>query len=176
VGAPGYLTAIARQTFGLSGAKTLFDNAMTLFGSYFSPNTQTSDTLQAAQAAAGVPLYRLNAAPAGASLDSVRAEVSTGSDIRSVTTRQSYQLSSGAWLELDQHYISPPDTSDNWGEARYDIEAQALSVAGQPAYLRQSLGWWTLDWKIGDDGLELRAPVSAISPENLIAAAGGVKP
>ena len=63
----------------------------------------------------------------------------------------------------------------NWGQARYDGEAQALTVSGQPAYLMQSLGWWTLDWKIGDDGLELRAPVDAVSSADLLAMAASVR-
>ena len=62
VGAPGYLTAIARQTFGPGAVSTFFDTAL-------SPRTQTFDTVPAAQAALGIPLYRLGATPAGASLD-----------------------------------------------------------------------------------------------------------
>ena len=53
-------------------------------------------------------------------------------------------------------------------------EAQALTVSGQPAYLMQSLAWWTLDWKLGNDGFELRAPISAISAGGLLAVAASV--
>ena len=122
--------------------------------------------------------YRLGAAPAGATLDSIRAEdsasIGASSDARSVTTRQFYSMASAAWLELDQLYYSPPYEMGNWGQARYDGEAQVLTVSGQPAYLMQSLGWWTLDWKMGNDGFELRAPVSAISADGLVALAASV--
>ena len=51
-----------------------------------------------------------------------------------------------------------------------------LSLAGQPAYLIRRWGWWKLDWLMGQEPLELRAPVGAISAEALLALAGGVRP
>ncbi len=169
VAAPGYVSAVVTQTVAGSGGMAPF-----LFGGS-APDQRTYATLVAAQAALGIPLYRLANPPAGNALDAIQTEASASSDDCSITTRQLYHLPPGGWLELAQFYYNPPDANGNWGAARYDSEAQTLSVAGQPAYLMQRLGWWTLDWQMGNDGLELRAPVGAFSAADLLALAGRVR-
>ena len=170
VAAPGYITAVAKQTVTGNG------EAMTMFGAGQPRPSQSFPTLQSAQDALGIGLYRLGAPPSGAALELVQADVSASSDGRYITTRQGYQLPGGAWLELAQIYANPPYENGGWGTARYNYEAQVVSVAGQPAYLSEHLGWWKLDWKLGDDGFELSAPVEAISAGDLVALADSVRP
>ena len=168
VAAPGYVAAVVTQTVG--GPV----DAAALLSYRQPPDERTFASPDRAQAALGIVLYRLDSPPAGALPDTVQAEVSASSDSCAITTRQSFHLPAGGWLELSQFYTKPTYAYAGWGDARSDPEAQVLSVDGQPAYLIQSLGWWTLDWKIGDDGFELRALVSAISAGGLLAVAASV--
>ncbi len=163
VAAPGYVSAAVTQTVGRPA------DAVTLIFAGHPPDQRTYATLAAAQASLGISLYRLAAAP-----DSIQAEIGASSDFCSITTRQGYRLPGGARLELAQFYANPAYENAGWGEARYDAEAQRLSAGGQPAYLIQRLGWWTLDWKVGDDGFELRAPVDSLSSADLLRLAESV--
>lgn len=174
VGAPGYISAVAQQTVPGGG------EASRWFTPYMLPPPRTFVTRAAAEAALGIPVYRLKApvdqaAPADqAVFDALQAVVFADGDYRSITVQQAYHLPSGAYLELTQTDNNQPFESAGWGEARYDSEARPLTVAGQPAYLLARWGWWALDWKIGAEGFELRAPVGAISAAALVGLAGSV--
>ena len=168
VGAPDYITAIAKVTVAGPG------DAGPWFDPYILPVPQSFATLQSAQSALSIPLYRLGAAPPAADFDSIQAAVYTDTNSRAIDVHQLYVLPGGAWLDLDQYHTDPPNDG-NWGEARYDVEAQMLSLAGQPAYLMMRWGWWRLDWKIGNDAFELRAPLGAISNGDLLLLAGSVQ-
>jgi hypothetical protein len=168
VGAPGYIAAIAKVTVAGAG------DAGQWFDPIIIPVPQTFATLLSAQSTLGIPLYRLGAAQSAADFDSIQAAVYTDTNSRAIDVHQLYVLPGGAWLDLDQYHTDPPNDG-NWGEARYDVEAQVLTLAGQPAYLISRWGWWRLDWKIGIDAFELRAPVGAIAPADLVALAGGVR-
>ncbi len=170
VAAPGYVTAAVTQTVpGTGDARNLFDTGSEL-------QIQTYPTFEAAQAALDIPLFRLGDLPAGTTLESIQVESSADRDARWVTVRQIYRLPDGARLELAQFYTNQQYDSAGWGQARYNAEARAASVGGQPAYLVQRFGWWSLDWKIGNDGFELRVPVEALPASGVMALAEGVRP
>jgi hypothetical protein len=166
--APGYVTAVVTQAVEGTG------DAASLFATAHGPDQHTFATLDGARAALRFPLYRPGALSAGAALDSVRTETSASTDGCWITVRQMYHLPNGAWLELEQFYIYPP-YAGNWGEARDDRQAQAVSVSGQPGYLIQRFGWRILDWKVGRDGFELRAPIASVSLTDLLAVAASVQ-
>jgi len=69
-----------------------------------------------------------------------------------------------------------PGRSAGWGQARYAPEARPVTVGETRGYVVQQFGWWTLDRKVGDVGFELRAPVLALSLEELVNIATGVQP
>jgi hypothetical protein len=169
VAAPGYVTAAITET--VDGTA----DTAALFYTGGGPDERTYATLASAQASLGLSLYRLSAVPPGATFDSVQAEAAASSDFCGITVHQGYRLAGSTWLELSQFYSNPRYANGNWGDARWDLEAQVVNVAGQIAYLSEQYGWRILDWQIGDDGLELRAPLSTLSPAELLALAGSVQ-
>lgn len=167
VSAPGYVTAVVSQTVpGTGDASAQMANS--------GPQVQSFATLEAAQAALGIDVFRLGDVPAGAALELIEAQASGSGDARWINLRQSYRRPDGAWLELTQLYTNQDYDTAGWGQARSDWEAQRVSVGGQPGYLLRRFGWWVLDWKIGPDGFELRASLDAISSEDLISVAAAV--
>jgi hypothetical protein len=169
VAAPGYVTAAITQTVPGEG------DARRMFGAE-SPMRQTFATLAAAQAALDFPLYRPGHLPAGAVLDKVQVETRADRDCRWTDISQIYRLLDGAWLELRQMVTTEHYASAGWGRARYEWEARLVTVGQTTGYVIQRFDWWVLDWKVGDVGFELQAPVSALSLENLLAIATAVQP
>ena len=142
------------------------------------PTRQPFASLEAARAAFDLPLYRPGQLPAGAVLDGVQVETRADQDRRWTDVYQSYRLPDDAWLELTQMVTTPAKqyTSARWGQARYAPEARPVTVGETTGYVVQQFGWWILDWKVGDVGFELRAPVLAFSLEELLNIATGVQP
>ncbi len=169
VAAPGYVTAAITQTVPGEG------DARRLFGAWESPTRQTFASLETAQAALDFPLYRPDQLPAGAALDVVQVEIRTHAERSWIDVYQSYRLPEDAWLELTQMVTTGRYASAGWGQARYAPEARLVTVGQTAGYAIQRFDWWVLDWKCDDVGLELRAPVQALSLENLLAIATGVK-
>jgi hypothetical protein len=89
---------------------------------------------------------------------------------------QSYRLPDDVWLELTQMVTAVQYASAGWGQARYAPEARPVTVGQATGYLVRQFGWWVLDWKEGDVGFELRAPVQAFSLEELLNVATGMRP
>jgi hypothetical protein len=50
-----------------------------------------------------------------------------------------------------------------------------VKVGQTTGYVIQRFDWWVLDWKVGDVGFELQAPVQAVSPDELLAIAALVQ-
>jgi hypothetical protein len=63
-----------------------------------------------------------------------------------------------------------------WGQARYAPEARPASVVQATGYVIQRFGWWVLDWKVDNVGFELRAPLPALSLDDLVTIVAGVQP
>jgi len=169
VAAPGYVTAAITQTVPGTG------DARRLFSAWEPPTRQTFASLETAQAALDVPLYRPDPLPDGATLDAVQIEIRTHAERSWIDVYQSYRLPEDAWLELTQMVTTERYASAGWGQARYAPEARLVTVGQTAGYAIQRFDWWVLDWKCDDVGLELRAPVQALSLENLLAIATGVK-
>ena len=170
VSAPGYVTAIASVMVpGNRSGKTMFD-AQPLPRSIF-------PSLEAAQAALNLPLSVPKQLPPG-------DDTSTGWRSRTARTMaiaasfvwQDYRFAENSWLELTQMNWTEKFESAGWGQARHDPEAQQVRVSGATAYLVKQFDWWILDWKVGDVGFELHAPVGAISREQLLQIAQSVQP
>jgi hypothetical protein len=169
VAAPGYVTAAATATVpGTAGADATFYTGEP-------PAHQTYDTLEAAQAVSHFSLYRLGVLPPGARVDGVQVETWTSDDGYRVEATQTYRLGNGGWLELTQMVTSQPWAGFGWGAARYDPEASVVAVGQTTGYAIRRFGWRLLDWKCGDAGLELRAPVEALGLEELVAVAARVR-
>ena len=79
------------------------------------------------------------------------------------------------WLELTQMVYSQADQYGGWGQARYDMEAQAVSINGLEGYFVQHAGWLRLDWKADGMGFELSAPAQSMSLADMIQLAAGLK-
>jgi hypothetical protein len=171
VAAPGYVTAAVTQTVPGTG------DAYRMFGAWEPPARQTFASLETAQAALDAPLYRLDPLPGGATLDGVLVEISTHAERSWTDVYQSYRLSDDAWLELTQMVTTPAKqyAGGRWGQARYAPEARPVTVGETAGYVVRQFGWWVLDWKVGDVGFELRAPVMAFSLEELLNIATGVQ-
>jgi hypothetical protein len=169
VAAPGYVTAVVTETVPGTG------DARCMPWATEPPPRQTFPSLAAAQAALAYPLYRPGFLPAGAQLEEVRVETMPYEPQGWGDAGQSYRLSDGGRLELSQQATAEPYAGFGWGAARYDPEANVVAVGQATGYAIQRFGWWQLDWKCGDAGLELRAPVEALSLEELVAVAAGVK-
>ena len=170
VAAPGYVTAAITQTVPGEG------DARRTFGAPRPPMRQTFPSLAAAQAALDFPLYQPGWLPAGAALDAVQVETMAYEEGQRTNVTQAYRLPDDTWLELIQMVTTEHHASAGWGGARYAWEAHPVTVGQSTGYVIQRFGWWMLDWKVGDVGFELRAPVSALSLEDLLAIATGVQP
>jgi hypothetical protein len=133
---------------------------------------KTFPSLEQAQASLAVPLARLSSLPAGAALESV-AVTWPGTD--RMTIEQHIRLKDGQWLTLSQTLSNSSDGIVPWGQARNDLQAQAVTVNGGEAYLAQHNGWLRLDWRAGKASYELSAPLGALSPAELLALAAGVR-
>ena len=169
VAAPGYVTVAVTQTVPGTG------DVRPLFSGWEPPTRQTFDSLETAQATLDFPLYRPGWLPAGAVLDNVQVETRASEGRRWMNVSQMYRLPDDTWLELIQVVTTEHLASAGWGQARYAPEARLVTVGQTAGYAIQCFGWWVLDWKCDDVGLELRAPVQALSLENLLAIATGVK-
>lgn len=169
VAAPGYVTAAATQTVpGVgSDSKPFYTGEPT--------DGQRYDTLEAAQAASPFPIYRPGFLPARTTLDGVQVDTWTLDEGYRAEATQIYRLRNDDWLELTQAASDPFWPDSGWGEARYDSEAEVIVIEQTLGYAIRHFGWWLLDWKCDDAGLELRAPVEALSLEELMAVAAGVR-
>ncbi len=168
VAAPGYVTTTFSQTIPGSG------NA----GRMFPPDSARPLTLSstaAAEAALRLTLYKPKQLPPGAALDRVEIQVNQYDGSHASTTTQFYRLPTGAWLELTQLDSTDHYSGAGWGRARYDYEAQSVTVSGEQGYLIRQFGWWYLDWKVGEVGFELQSPVEALSSEELTAIAASLR-
>jgi hypothetical protein len=169
VAAPGYVTAAITQTVPGTGDVSRW------FSGWEPPTRQPFDSLETAQAALDFPLYRPGWLPAGAVLDGVQVETRTSGERHRTNVSQMVRLPNDAWLELIQMVTTDHYASAGWGQARYEPEASLVTVGQNTGYVIQRFDWWVLDWKCDDVGLELRSPVQALSLENLLAIATGVK-
>ena len=169
VAAPGYVTVAVTQTVPGTG------DTRRWFSAWEPPTRQTFDSLEMAQATLDFPLYRLYPLPDGATLDGVQIEIRTHAERSWIDVYQSYRLPDDAWLELTQMVTTERYASAGWGQTRYAPEARLVTVGQTAGYAIQRFGWWVLDWKCDDVGLDLRAPVQALSLENLLAIATRVK-
>ena len=170
VAAPGYVTAAITQTVPRTG------DACRMFGMWEPPARQTFASLEAAGATLDFPLFRPGALPDDTTLDSVQVETTADRDRRWTDVYQLYRLPGGDWLELTQMVTTARYESAGWSQARYAPEARLVSMGRTTGYVVQRFGWWVLEWKVGDVGFELRAPVEALSLEDLLATATGVQP
>jgi hypothetical protein len=170
VAAPGYVTAAVTRTVPGEG------DACRMFGAWEPPARQTFASLEAAQAALGLPLHWPHQLPAGAALNSIQVKVRADQNRRWTDVYQFYRLPDDMWLELAQMVTTAQYASAGWGQARYAPEACPVTVRQTTGYVAQCFGWWVLDWKVGDVGFELRAPVTVLSLENLLALAARVQP
>jgi hypothetical protein len=170
VAAPGYVTAAVTQTVSGEGDARYF------FGIPGPSTYQIFATLETAQAAVDFPVAHPGSLPAGAELTTVQVETIQYEGGQRTNITQVYRLSGGTWLELTQMVTTERRTSAGWGRARYEWEARSVTVGQSTGYVIQRFGWWVLDWKVGDVGFELQAPVAALSLENLLAIATAVQP
>lgn len=169
VAAPGYVTAVVTQTVPGRG------DAWRIFRSQQPPPRQTFASLASAQSALGLPLYRPRNVPSGATLYSVAVETFLFDESRS-NVYEMYRLKDGDWLELVQKNSKDQSPGEGWGQARWDLEARVVGVGANAGAVIRQFGWWVLDWKINDVGLELRAPAAALPMQDLISIAASVQP
>ena len=139
------------------------------------PPRQVFESLDVAQTALGLPLYRPTHLLSGAELQTVALETFPFDESRS-NVYQMYRTREGAWLELVQKNSKDQSPSEGWGLARWDLEKRVVGVGVDAGALIQQFGWWVLDWKVGEVGFELRAPVRVISREQLLTIAESVHP
>ncbi len=155
VAAEGYVTATFLQTLPGEG------NAGQMLGwSYPGPQREDYTALKAAQAAVSFPLFGLSPLLNGATLQNIRIERCCGEAPTEITADQQVKSADGTWIVLTQMAPSGNYASAGWGMARYDWEARQFDIHGTTGYAIERFGWWYLDWKLGQMGLELRAPVS----------------
>ena len=155
VAAEGYVTATFLQTLPGDG-----DAGQMLGWSYHGPQRENYATLKAAQAAVSFPLFGLSPALDGSTLQNVRIERCCGKEPTQITAEQQVKMPNGDWVALTQMAPSGNYASAGWGIARYDSEARQFNIHGTTGYAIERFGWWYLDWKVGQMGLELRAPVN----------------
>jgi hypothetical protein len=134
----------------------------------FQPETQEFASLDAAEYALGVPLARIKNLPPHVTMQTVRAEISRYDHQQRIDTRELYRADNDTWFELTQLNNTEKYANAGWGQARYESDAQQADVAGTQGYLIRRLGWWVLDWKRGDVGFELRAPVDKFSDAQIL--------
>ncbi len=169
VSAPGYVTAIASVMVpGSRSGKTMFEAQP--------PPRNIFPSLDAARAAVNLPIAMPKPLPPGAVLDRVEVEDSTYDSNRRTFIWQVYRLAENHWLELTQMNWTEQFESAGWGQARFEAEAQQVTVSGATAYLVKQFDWWILDWKVGEVGFELHAPAQVISREQLLNIAQSVQP
>ncbi len=162
VAAEGYVTATFLQTLPGEG-----DAGQMLGWSYPGPQRENYTTLKAAQAAVSFPLFGLSPVLGGSTLENVRIERCCGKEPTQITAEQQVKMPNGNWIDLTQMAPSREYASAGWGMARYDWEAQQFDIHESTAYAIERFGWWYLDWKVGQMGLELRAPASLDQPDLL---------
>jgi hypothetical protein len=166
--APGYVTAIANVMVpGKRSGQTTFE---------VMPPRLVLGSLDAARAAVKLPVAMPKQLPPGTTLDRAEVEDSTYDSNRRTFVWQLYRLAENYWLELTQMNWAEHFESAGWGQARYDPEAQRVTVSGATGYLVKQFDWWVLDWKIGGVGFELHAPAISISREQLLSIAESVQP
>jgi len=170
VAAPGYVTAAVTQTVPRTG------DACRMFGTWEPSARQIFASLEAAGATLDFPLLRPGALPGDTTLDSVQVETTADRDRQWTDVFQLYRLPGGDWLELAQMVTTAQYESAGWSQARYAPEARLVSMGRTTGYVIQRFGWWVLDWKVGDVGFELRAPMEALSLEDLLALATSLQP
>ncbi|MGA9351724.1 MAG: hypothetical protein WBW48_23385, partial [Anaerolineae bacterium] len=169
VAAPGYVTAAITQTMPGAG------DVRRWFGAWEPPTRQTFDSLETAQATLDFPLYRPGWLPTGTVLDGVQVETRTSGECRWTNVSQMYRLPDDTWLELIQMVTTDHYASAGWGQARYEPEARPVTVGENTGYAIQRFDWWVLDWRVGGVGFELRAPVPALSLDDLLSIATGAQ-
>lgn len=155
VAAGGYVTATFLRILPGEG-----DAGQMLGWSYPGPQRDNYTTLKAAQAAVSFPLFGLSPVLDGSTLQNVRIERCCGKEPTEITVDQQVKMPDGTWIVLTQMAPSGNYASAGWGIARYDWEARQLDIHGTTGYAIERFGWWYLDWKVGQMGLELRAPVN----------------
>jgi hypothetical protein len=149
IAAPGYATAAVTATVSGTG-----DTGQAFYAPE-PPQRQSFSSLEAAQATLDFPVYRPGTLPEGAALEGIQVDTWAYEESRRVEVRQAYRLAGGAWLELIQMATSQPYAGFGWGQAHWAPEAQPVEVGLAEGYAARRLGWWLLDWKRGDAGLEL---------------------
>ena len=155
VAAEGYVTAVFFGTLPGEG------DARQMSGlSYPGPQRQDFSTLNAAQRLVNFHLFALSPLLSGSMLKNVRIERCCGKELTQITAEQQVRMPGGGWIALMQMAPSGDYASAGWGIARYDWEAHQLAIHGETAYAIERFGWWYLDWKVGQMGLELRAPTN----------------
>jgi hypothetical protein len=159
----GYVTSVFSQTLPGEG-----DAGRMLGLSLPGPKQENYTTLKAAQATLDFPIFALAPHLNGSTLEKVQIERRSGEDGGSTSIEQHVELPGGAWIVLVQMVTSASYASAGWGLARYDFEARQVDIHGQTGYAIQYFGWWYLDWKVGEMGLELRAPLALFSLEDLL--------
>jgi len=169
VAAPGYVTAAITQTVPGTGDVSRW------FSGWEPPTRQPFDSLETAQATLDFPLYRPGWLPASAVLDNVQVETRISGERRRTNVSQMVRLPDDTWLELIQMVTTDHYASAGWGQARYAPEASLVAVGQNTGYVIQRFDWWVLDWRVGDVGFELRAPVQAVSLDELLAVAASVQ-
>lgn len=167
--APGYVTAAITQTVPGTG------DASRWFRGWEPPARQTFDSLETAQATLDFPLYPPGWLPAGAVLDNVQVETRASAERHRTNVSQMYRLPDDTWLELIQMVTTDHYASAGWGQARYEPEARPVAVGQNTGFVIQRFDWWVLDWRMGDVGFELRAPVPALSLDDLLSIATGAQ-
>ena len=174
VAAPGYVTAAITQTLPVDAPLSDINRR---FGATEPITRQTFTSLEAARSAVGFPLYQPTSMPTGAVLQNVmQVETIPYEGQRRTNLTQTYQLPNGTSLKLSQMLTTEPTDFSIWGQARYTPEAQLVSIGETTGYLIRHFDQWVLDWKLGEIGFELSAPVSTISSEELLNIAAGVQP
>ncbi|MFB0535430.1 MAG: hypothetical protein ACETWR_10650 [Anaerolineae bacterium] len=170
VAAPGYVTAAVTQTVPGEGDARYF------FGVPGPSTYQVFASLETARAAVDFPVAYPSSLPPGSELTTVQVGTTQYEGGQRANITQVYRLSSGTWLELTQMVSSERYDGAGWGQARYAPEARPASVGQATGYVIQRFGWWVLDWKVDNVGFELRAPLPALSLDDLVTIAAGVQP
>ncbi len=155
VAAEGYVTATFLRTLPGQG------DARQMSGLFY-PGLQREDfsTLSAGQRVLNFRLLALSPLLSGSTLRNVRIERCCGKEPTQITAEQQVKMPNGDWTALMQMAPSGDYASAGWGIARYDWEAHQFDIHGETAYAIERFGWWYLDWKVGQMGMELRAPAT----------------
>jgi hypothetical protein len=164
IAAPGYVTAAFSQTLPGAG------DARSMLGLPANgPQRMNYSTLEAAQAGLDFPIPAMAPHLNGAALETVQVEKRIGENGETWTTvEQQVHLPGGSWIALTQMATTASYARAGWGQARYDWEARQVKIQDETGYAIQRFGWWYLDWKIGEMGFELRAPIASYSLEDLL--------